>query len=426
MAARVSTMIMAGGQGSRLYPLTKIRSKPAVPIGGRFRLIDIPISNCIHSGYRRIFILTQFASESLHRHIFTAYRFDQFHKDYITILAAKQTIDNRGWFQGTADAVRQNLSTVEGSGELILILSGDHLYRMDYRKFVEAHEKAGADITISVVPAAREDVSGLGVLKVDANNRIVEFKEKPKDDATIDEMAVDPEVFAANGIEARGRTHTASMGIYLFNWKVLKDVLEGTTAEDFGRQIIPQAIHEKRVFAHFFDGYWEDIGTIPNFFEANIGLTHPLPRFNFYDEDKPVFSLPRFLPGSKILDADVHESILCEGSIINRAYIRQSLVGIRSRIGEGTQLLRTIMMGADYYESADDLRASAAQGLPAVGVGRNCEIRNAIIDKNARIGDGVKLINASGTRDRIGEDVCIVDGIIVVPKNAMLPSGSVV
>ncbi len=426
MAARVSTMIMAGGQGSRLYPLTKIRSKPAVPIGGRFRLIDIPISNCIHSGYRRIFILTQFASESLHRHIFTAYRFDQFHKDYITILAAKQTIDNRGWFQGTADAVRQNLSTVEGSGELILILSGDHLYRMDYRKFVEAHEKAGADITISVVPAAREDVSGLGVLKVDANNRIVEFKEKPKDDATIDEMAVDPEVFAANGIEARGRTHTASMGIYLFNWKVLKDVLEGTTAEDFGRQIIPQAIHEKRVFAHFFDGYWEDIGTIPNFFEANIGLTHPLPRFNFYDEDKPVFSLPRFLPGSKILDADVHESILCEGSIINRAYIRQSLVGIRSRIGEGTQLLRTIMMGADYYESADDLRASAAQGLPAVGVGRNCEIRNAIIDKNARIGDGVKLINASGTRDRIGEDVCIVDGIIVVPKNAMLPSGTVV
>ncbi len=426
MAARVSTMIMAGGQGSRLYPLTKIRSKPAVPIGGRFRLIDIPISNCIHSGYRRIFILTQFASESLHRHIFTAYRFDQFHKDYITILAAKQTIDNRGWFQGTADAVRQNLSTVAGSGELILILSGDHLYRMDYRKFVEAHEKAGADITISVVPAAREDVSGLGVLKVDANNRIVEFKEKPKDDATIDEMAVDPAVFAANGIEARGRTHTASMGIYLFNWKVLKDVLEGTTAEDFGRQIIPQAIHEKRVFAHFFDGYWEDIGTIPNFFEANIGLTHPLPRFNFYDEDKPVFSLPRFLPGSKILDADVHESILCEGSIINRAYIRQSLVGIRSRIGEGTQLLRTIMMGADYYESADDLRASAAQGLPAVGVGRNCEIRNAIIDKNARIGDGVKLINASGTRDRIGEDVCIVDGIIVVPKNAMLPSGSVV
>jgi len=426
MAARVSTMIMAGGQGSRLYPLTKIRSKPAVPIGGRFRLIDIPISNCIHSGYRRIFILTQFASESLHRHIFTAYRFDQFHKDYITILAAKQTIDNRGWFQGTADAVRQNLSTVEGSGELILILSGDHLYRMDYRKFVEAHEKAGADITISVVPASREDVSGLGVLKVDANNRIVEFKEKPKEDATIDAMAVDPEVFAANGIEARGRTHTASMGIYLFNWKVLKDVLEGTTAEDFGRQIIPQAIHEKRVFAHFFDGYWEDIGTIPNFFEANIGLTHPLPRFNFYDEDKPVFSLPRFLPGSKILDADVHESILCEGSIINRAYIRQSLVGIRSRIGEGTQLLRTVMMGADFYESADDLRVSAAQGLPAVGVGRNCEIRNAIIDKNARIGDGVKLINASGTRDRIGEDVCIVDGIIVVPKNAMLPSGTVV
>ncbi len=426
MPARVSTIIMAGGQGSRLYPLTKIRSKPAVPIGGRFRLIDIPISNCIHSGYRRIFILTQFASESLHRHIFTSYRFDQFHKDYITILAAKQTIDNRGWFQGTADAVRQNLSTVEGSGDLMLILSGDHLYRMDYRKFVEAHEKAGADITISIVPASRKDVPSLGVLKVDASNRIVEFREKPKEEAVIDEMAVDPEVFAANGIEARGRTHAASMGIYLFNWSVLKDLLENTTAEDFGRQVIPQAIHEKRVFAHFFDGYWEDIGTIPNFFEANIGLTHPLPRFNFYDEARPVFSLPRFLPGSKILDADVHESILCEGSIINRAYIRQSLIGIRSRIGEGTQLLRTVMMGADFYESADDLSRSAAQGLPAVGVGRNCEIRNAIIDKNARIGDGVKLINSAGIRDRIGEDVCLVDGIIVVPKNSVLPSGTVI
>jgi len=426
MAVRVATIIMAGGQGSRLYPLTKIRSKPAVPIGGRFRLIDIPISNCIHSGYRRVFILTQFASESLHRHIFTAYRFDQFHKDYITILAAKQTLDNRGWFQGTADAVRQNLSTIEGSGDLMLILSGDHLYRMDYRKFVEAHERAGADITISVVPAARKDVPGLGVLKVDASNRIIEFKEKPQDEATIEEMAVDPDVFAGNGIEARGRTHAASMGIYLFNWKILKDVLESTTAEDFGRQIIPQAIQEKRVFAHFFDGYWEDIGTIPNFFEANIGLTQPLPRFNFYDEEKPVFSLPRFLPGSKILDADVHESILCEGSIINRAYIRQSLIGIRSRIGEGTQLLRTVMMGADYYESADELRNSAERGIPAVGVGRDCEIRNAIIDKNARIGDGVKLINAAGTRNRIGEDVCVVEGIIVVPKNAVLPSGTVV
>lgn len=425
MAGRVATIIMAGGQGTRLFPLTKIRSKPAVPIAGRFRLIDIPISNCIHSDYRKIFILTQFASESLHRHIFSTYRFDNFHTDFIAILAAKQTIDNRGWFQGTADAVRQNLSSIEGSGDLVLILSGDHLYRMDYRKFVEAHERAGADISISVVPVAREEVPGLGVLKVDATKRIVEFKEKPKDDETIERMAVPPEIFTANGIEPRGRSHAASMGIYIFNWQVLKELLETTTDEDFGRQLIPRAILEKRVFAHFFDGYWEDIGTIASFFEANIGLTQPLPRFNFYDEEKPVFSHPRFLPGSKILDAEVHDSILCEGSIINRAFIRHSIIGIRSRIGEGTRLDRTVMMGADYFESAAEIGEAADQGLPPIGVGRNCEIRKAIIDKNARIGDGVRLINAGGITTRECEDACIVDGIIVIPKNAVIPAGTV-
>lgn len=426
MAVRVATIIMAGGQGSRLYPLTKVRSKPAVPIAGRFRIIDISISNCIHSDYRKIFILTQFASESLHRHIFSTYRFDSFHKDFIAILAAKQTLDNRGWFQGTADAVRQNLSSVEGAGDLFLILSGDHLYRMDYRKFVEGHLKTGADITISVIPVDREQVPNLGVLQVDQNNRIIEFKEKPREAETIAALAVPPDVFTANGIDGRGRTHVASMGIYLFNWKVLKSLLEGSTAEDFGRQIIPQAIHEHRVFAHFFDGYWEDIGTVQSFFEANIGLTHPLPRFNFYDEDKPVFSVPRFLPGSKILDADVHESLLCEGSIINRAFIRRSIVGIRSRIGEGSRLERTVMMGADYYESEVELRAAAGRGLPPVGVGRDCEIRNAILDKNARIGDGVKLVNAAGIQNRECGDVCIVDGIIVVPKNSFVPSGTIV
>ncbi|MHB8055664.1 MAG: glucose-1-phosphate adenylyltransferase [Candidatus Aminicenantales bacterium] len=426
MAARVATIIMAGGQGTRLYPLTKIRSKPAVPIAGRFRLIDVPISNCIHSDYRKIFLLTQFASESLHRHIFSTYRFDNFHKDFIAILAAKQTIDNRGWFQGTADAVRQNLTSIEGSGDLALILSGDHLYRMDYRKFVEAHERAGADISISVVPVSRDAVPGLGVMKVDASKRIVEFKEKPTDNETIEAMAVPPEIFTANGIEPRGRTHVASMGIYIFNWKVMKELLENTTDEDFGRQIIPRAIQEKKVYAHFFDGYWADIGTIASFFEANIGLTQPLPLFNFYDEEKPVFSIPRFLPGSKILDADVHDSILCEGSIINQAYIRHSIIGVRSRIGEGTRLDRTVMMGADYYESIAELREGAKNGIPPVGVGRNCEIRNAIIDKNARIGDGVKLVNVENLANRECDDVCIVDGIIVVPKNSVISPGTVI
>jgi glucose-1-phosphate adenylyltransferase len=426
MAVRVATIIMAGGQGSRLYPLTKVRSKPAVPIAGRFRIIDISISNCIHSDYRKIFILTQFASESLHRHIFSTYRFDNFHKDFIAILAAQQTLEKRGWFQGTADAVRQNLSSIEGAGDLFLILSGDHLYRMDYRKFVEAHVKTGADISISVIPVTREAAPNLGVVEVDAANQIIEFKEKPQDAETLNGLAVAPEVFAANGIEGRGRTHMASMGIYLFNWKVLKNLLESSTAEDFGKQIIPQAIHEYRVFGHFFDGYWEDIGTIPNFFEANIDLTNPLPRFNFYDEEKPVFSVPRFLPGSKILDAEVHESILCEGSIINRAFIRQSIIGIRSRIGEGSRLERTVMMGADYFESGVELSEAAARGIPPIGVGRDCEIHNVILDKNARIGDGVKLINAAGIQNRECGDVCIVDGIIVVPKDSAVPSGTII
>jgi glucose-1-phosphate adenylyltransferase len=424
--AKIATIIMAGGQGSRLFPLTKIRSKPAVPIAGRFRLIDIPISNCIHSGYRKIFILTQFASESLHRHIFAAYRFDSFHKDFIAILAAQQTIDNRTWFQGTADAVRQNLPYIQDAGDLVLILSGDHLYRMDYRKFVEAHERTGADISIAVIPVGSEQVPELGVMKADDTGRIVEFKEKPKDPGTIESMAVSPDIFTANGIEPQGRTHLASMGIYIFKWKVLKNLLESTTAEDFGRQVIPLSIKENRVFAHFFDGYWEDIGTIPSFFEANLNLTRPLPRFNFYDEQRPVFTHARFLPGSKIVDAEVHSSILCEGSIINRATIRDSIIGVRSRIGEGTRLERTVMMGADFFESHAELTAGASQGIPPIGVGRSCEIRNAILDKNARIGDGVRLLNEAGVQARECDEYCIVDGIIVVPKNAVLPSGTVV
>jgi len=419
-------IILAGGQGSRLFPLTKIRSKQAVPIAGRFRLIDIPISNCIHSGYRRIFILTQFASESLHRHIFGSYRFDSFHKDFIAILAAQQTLESRSWFQGTADAVRQSLPYMDNAGELILILSGDHLYRMDYCKFVEAHERTGADISISVVPVRPDQVPDLGVMKVDEAGRIVAFKEKPKEPGEIDSMAVSSEVFAANGIESRGRTHLASMGIYIFNWKILRKLLESTTAEDFGRQVIPQAIRENRVFAHFFDGYWEDIGTIPSFFEANINLTRPLPRFNFYDEERPVFTHARFLPGSKILDAEVHESILCEGSIINRAFIRESIVGVRSRIGEGSRLERVVMMGADYFESRMELSEALSRGVPPMGVGRDCEIHNAILDKNARIGDGVKLVNAAGLRTKECDEYCIIDGIIVVPKDAVIPSGTIV
>jgi glucose-1-phosphate adenylyltransferase len=419
-------IIMAGGQGSRLFPLTKVRSKPAVPVAGRFRLIDVPISNCIHSNVGSIFVLTQFASESLHRHIFTTYRFDSFHRDYITLLSAQQTLENRNWYQGTADAVRQNLGFIEDPAALVLILSGDHLYRMDYRRFVEFHLAAGAEISIAVTPVRAEQAHEFGVMKVNARGRITEFCEKPKTPADVDRMRVGEDVFSRFKTPANGRTHLASMGIYLFNQSVLREILAPTDSKDFGREVIPRAIHERKVCGHFFDGYWEDIGTIRSFFEAHMDLTRPLPKFDFYDEERPIFTFPRFLPGSKILGADVENAILCEGSIVNRSTIRDSIVGIRSRIGESCRLERAVLMGADFYESREDIARNRDRGVPDVGIGRDCEIRNAIIDKNARIGHGVRLVNRNGASAESADNYAIVDGIIVVPKDAVIPDGSVV
>ena len=424
--ANVVSIILAGGQGSRLYPLTKVRSKPAVPIAGRFRLIDISISNCIHSNIGSIFVLTQFASESLHRHIFTTYRFDNFHRDFITLLSAQQTLENRNWYQGTADAVRQNLNFIKEAGALILILSGDHLYRMDYRKFVDFHIASGAEISIAVTPVRTEQAPEFGVMKVDGRGRITEFFEKPKAAADIDRMRVPDNVFAKLGVTAVDRTHLASMGVYLFSHDVLRDLLAHTDHRDFGREVIPRAISERKVFGHFFDGYWEDIGTIPSFFEAHMDLTRPLPEFDFYDEDKPIFTYPRFLPGSKILASDVENAILCEGSIVNSSQIRDSIIGIRSRIGDNGRLERTVIMGADYYESQEDMARNRERGIPDVGVGRDCEIRNAIIDKNARIGHGVRLVNRSGAANESSENYVIVNGIIVVPKSAVIPDGTII
>jgi glucose-1-phosphate adenylyltransferase len=424
--ANVVGIIMAGGQGSRLYPLTKVRSKPAVPVAGRFRLIDISISNCIHSNVRSIFVLTQFASESLHRHIFTTYRFDSFHRDYITLLSAQQTLDNRNWYQGTADAVRQNLGYIEDQGALVLVLSGDHLYRMDYRKFVDFHISSGAEISIAVTPVRADQAHDFGVMKVNQRGRITEFREKPKDPADIERMRVGEEVFARFGTPANGRTHLASMGVYLFSQNVLRDLLAHAEAKDFGKEVIPQAIGERKVCGHFFDGYWEDIGTIRSFFEAHMDLTQPLPKFDFYDEERPIFTHPRFLPGSKILASDVEHAILCEGSIVNRSRIRDSIVGIRSRIGENCRLERTVIMGADYYESHEALAANREAGRPDIGIGRDCEIRNAIIDKNARIGHGVRLVNRNGVESENTDSYSIVDGITVVPKDAVIPDGTVI
>ncbi len=422
----VVTMILAGGQGTRLYPLTKMRSKPAVPIAGKFRLIDIPISNCIHSGYRQIYICTQFAAESLHRHIFQTYRFSMFTKNFITILSAQQTLENRDWYQGTADAVRQNLNFIRGYGDTVLILSGDHLYRMDYSKFVAYHMERGADITIGVIPVSRERATQFGIMKIDPDTRITTFYEKPNDKKLLDELEVMPEVFEKQRVVPAGRTHLGSMGIYVFKYSVLKELLEGTKYSDFGKEVIPFAISNKKVYAHFFDGYWEDIGTIGAFFEAHIDLTRPLPKFNFYDEDSPIFTHPRFLPGAKVLNASTSNVIMCEGSIINPSTIQNSILGLRSVVGNNCFLDEVVMMGADYYETEEEKKRNQDVGLPNVGIGENTEIRRAIIDKGARIGKNAKITNHRNVQYEEGKNYVIQDGVVVIPKNGVVPDGMVI
>jgi len=422
----VVTIVLAGGQGTRLYPLTKIRSKPAVPMAGRFRLIDISLSNCLHSGLRKIFILTQFATESLHRHIFLTYRFDEFSRGFLTILSAQQTLENRDWYQGTADAVRQNLTFLQEKGDLVLILSGDHLYRMDYDRFIDFHLRKKAEISISVTPVAAAEAPEFGVMRTNRSGRITSFLEKPKAAADLERLRVPADVFCGLGQKAPGKTHLASMGVYLFNGRVLKELLDQTEFKDFGREVIPQAIRKHRVYGYLFDGYWRDIGTIRSFYEANLGLTLPLPNFNFYDEKRPIFTHARYLPGSKILCSEIDHSILCEGSIINRSKISHSIIGIRSRIGEGSAIDRTVVMGADYFESQEEIEGKLRSGLPPIGIGRDCLIRGAIIDKNARIGDRVELVNARGIAYQETDDYVIRDGIIVVPKHAVIPDGTVI
>jgi len=424
--AKVVTIILAGGQGSRLYPLTKIRSKPAVPIAGRFRLIDISISNCLHSNLRKIYILTQFSSESLHRHIFLTYRFDDFSKDFITILSAQQTLESRDWYQGTADAVRQNLHFLETKGDFVLILSGDHLYRMDYQKLIEFHLKKKSDLTISVLPVPYERAPELGIMKMNKEGRIRAFSEKPKEPSELERMKISEDMLRQFQLEGQGKTHLASMGVYLFNWEVLKEVLENSKFQDFGKEVIPFVIDREKVYGYLFDGYWVDIGTIRSFYEANLDLTEPLPKFNFYDEQKPIFTHARFLPGSKILSSEIHNSILCEGSIINRSKIVHSIIGVRSQVGEGSVIERTVMMGADYFESKEQIGLNAEKGIPRIGIGQNCEIRNAIIDKNVRLGSNVRLVNAHNLKNEVKEDYAIVDGIIVIPKNSLIPSGTII
>jgi glucose-1-phosphate adenylyltransferase len=435
----VVAVILGGGAGTRLFPLTQHRSKPAVPLGGKYRLIDVPVSNCINSGVTQIFVLTQYNSASLNRHISRTYRFSSFSTGFVEVLAAEQRKDSPDWFQGTADAVRQTLPHLrDWRIDTLLILSGDHLYRMDYRKFLQRHFDTKANLTVSVIPSRREDAEEFGLLKTDEAGKITEFKEKPKGEA-LEQMRVDTTNFGLTAEEAEARPFLASMGIYVFNYEYLVGLLNRDASwVDFGREIIPAAIKEANVQAHLFQDYWEDIGTIRAFYEANLDLASPLPKFNFFNNDNtdaPIYTRSRYLPPSKVHDCDIDNSMVSEGCILNGVRARRSIIGLRSRIDKGTQLENSILMGADFFESLEDMKYNIERGIPHIGIGENSVIRRAIIDKNARIGKNVQLVNARGIEDDRAEEnrakdvernYYIREGIIIVPKNATIPDGTIV
>jgi len=405
----ILAVILGGGRGARLYPLTQMRSKPAVPIAGKYRLIDIPISNCINSEIYRIAVLTQFNSVSLHRHITHTYNFDAFHTGWVQIWAAEQTVESADWYQGTADAVRKQTLEIQSSGaKNVLILAGDHLYRMDYKAMAEYHWASKADITVAVQPVPREDVSRFGILKRENNGRISSFVEKPKDAETQNKFISrdDP-----------ARPFLGSMGIYMFKTKVLMKLLaEFPNHHDFGSDIIPQAIKTHSVFGFDFDGYWQDIGTIRSFYETNLALTSPKAPFNFYDPKQPIYTDQRFLPGSIIEDSKLCDVLISDGSRIHRSDISRSIIGIRSQVSAGCTIKDSIMMGSDYYERDDE-------GLP-IGIGVNCHIEGAILDKNVRIGDNVVIRPFPRKVDMDNEKWYVRDGIVVIPKDAEIPAGT--
>ena len=408
----VLAVILGGGKGTRLHPLTKIRAKPAVPIGGKYRIIDIAISNCLHSKISRIFILTQFNTQSLHRHIYETYRFGAFSRGFVEILAAQQTAENMRWYQGTADSVRQNINFIQDyNPDFVIILSGDHLYRMDYLEFLKTHIKSDADVTISVKPVSRTEATGFGILQADKDGKIVRFIEKPSSEDVLEDIK-------SPGLPDE-TPYLASMGIYIFSKSVLYNVLKDIPSDDFGRDIIPAAISSYRVFAHFFEGYWQDIGTISAFFDANLQLTSFEPPFSFYDENTPFYTRPRFLPGSRLADCEIKNALICEGCFINKCCIKNSVIGIRTKIDSGTFVEKSIIMGADFYEMPEDSESSIPLGL-----GNNCVIKNAIIDKNARIGNNVKIVNSIGIQEEEKDLYSIRDGIVVIPKNSYIPDNT--
>jgi len=422
----VLAVILGGGRGARLFPLTKDRAKPAVPLGGKYRLVDIPISNCVNSGLLRIYLLTQFNSASLHRHISQSYKFDHFSAGFVEILAAGQTLTDETWYQGTADAVRKNLIHFQNSRfDYMLILSGDQLYRMDYREIIGQHIAREAEITVSTIPVPRAAVPGFGIMRIDAEDRITEFVEKPKDPAVQDAFRLSPDWLAKASLPAEQELFLASMGIYVFNRKALFELLD-ESHHDFGKDVIPGALGSRRVSAYVFQGAWEDIGTIRSFFDCNIDLTAPQPRFDFFDMTAPVFTRPRFLPSSKINGGNIAQSLVSEGCILSGASLSQCVLGLRSIVGRGSQLSRTIVMGSDYYESATSIEQHAARKEPRVGIGENTRIDNAIIDKNARVGDNCVISPAGKAREADHPTYYIRDGIVIIPKNGLVPHGTVI
>ncbi len=424
MKKEVIAIILGGGAGTRLFPLTATRSKPAVPIAGKYRLVDIPISNCLNSGIGRMYVLTQFNSASLNKHIKNTYHFSVFSSAFVDIIAAEQTPDNPAWFQGTADAVRQSLRHVEQQDfDYILILSGDQLYQMDFQEMVDEHIAKGADISIATIPVNAKDATDFGILKTNEKRYITSFIEKPKADLL-------PDWSSDTGEEMKtaGRDYLASMGIYIFSRKVLFDLLQDVhkDATDFGKEIIPHSIEKYKVISYQYDGYWTDIGNIHSFFEANLSLTHDIPPFNLFDNSRAVYTRARMLPPAKISGTTLEKTIIAEGCIINASRIENSVIGIRTRVGSGTTIVSSYIMGTDYYETLEDMNNSISKGLPKVGIGERCYIRNAIIDKNCRIGNDVRINGGQHLSNSDHSLYTVKDGIVVVKKGAILPDGFVI
>ncbi|HET9056028.1 MAG TPA: glucose-1-phosphate adenylyltransferase [Chitinophagaceae bacterium] len=424
ISKRIIAVILGGGAGSRLYPLTASRSKPAVPIAGKYRLVDIPISNCINSSINRMFVLTQFNSASLNRHIKNTYHFSAFSSAFVDILAAEQTPDNQGWYQGTADAVRQSLRHITPfESDFVLILSGDQLYQMDFQVMLNNHIQQEADISIATIPVGEREAPEFGILKENASGFISSFIEKPQKEV-LAEWTSD----TGENMKRMGRNYLASMGIYIFNRKLLFDLLETEKkdATDFGKEIIPESIGKYKVASYQYDGYWTDIGNIYSFFEANLGLTADIPDFNLFDNSKAIYTRSRMLPPAKISGTTLEKTLVTEGCIINASRVEMSVVGIRSRIGYGTTVVSSYIMGCDYYETLEEMQYSLQRGLPKLGIGERCYIRNAIIDKNCRIGNDVRINGGHHLENTDHSLYAVKDGIVVVKKGAILPDGFVI